>query len=187
MTQTSELLAATIVLIREVDLTGVATVLLALGTFGLAWSTRRAAQATQRAAQAAQDGVSIAQQQLKEARRPIVAPIITAEVPASGPAGDPDRSELKIPLQNIGVGPALDVTITVRADTGAHDQEPVRQSAIAAGGKFVVHLNTFGAAGAPVFALEVEYRDIAGQHYAAAARWNAAAHRYDDIELKELV
>jgi len=143
----------------------------------LAWSTRKAALA-------AEDAARVAQEQLKHARYPLVMPVVTAEIPATGPAGDPDRSRLAIPLVNVGTGPALDVVITLSAE--AHiEQELIQQPALAVSATCVVDLNTFNAPGAPDFDLAITYLDVAGDSYRVTAHWNTAEHRYDGIRVLE--
>lgn len=138
------------------------------------------ARSTKKAADAALDAAEVAQAQLKHARYPALLPIVTKDIPATGPAGDPERSRLSIPLKNVGTGPALGVLITLRSEAPIQ-HDPVHHPAVAVGASLVVELNTFAAAGAPPFDLEITYDDVAGDHYRVHASWNTDEHRYEDV------
>jgi hypothetical protein len=181
-----QLFAIALRLKPEVDVSGIATALLACVTVYLARSTQNTAKATHRAAQAAQETADVARKQLNYAQRPVVAPRITAEPPATGPAGDPVRARLEVPLRNIGVGPALEVVISIQVHSSTRQQDRVEQPALAVGADIAGYLETHGAPSAPVFALQVTYRDVSDQRYETTGRWNPDEHRYDDLKIREI-
>lgn len=110
-------------------------------------------------------------------------PIVTAEIPLTGPAGDPERARLQIPLANVGTGPALDLVVTL-SSRAPIEQETIQQPALAVGANMVVELNTFREAGAPPFDLSITYADVAGDRYQVDASWNTDAHRYDNVRIE---
>jgi hypothetical protein len=156
----------------SVDLTGVATVLLALATLWVAKSTAQSAAAAVNAA-------DTAAKQARDAVRPLLAMVVDPDPHASGPLGDSDGQRATIAVRNIGTGPALDVTVGLTYSAANQPQAPENPQTIAVGDRVELSLLTFGATEVHTFSVLLSYSDVIGVGYRTTATWHPAQRRYE--------
>jgi hypothetical protein len=139
------------------DITGIATMFLAVTTAILAGQTREAARATQ-------DEAQLAREQIETQQRPVVIP--TGELQFSTMA-------LNIACVNHGLGPALYVRIAVGSDESSWLMERTPATVIAVGDQRVFAIETdlpaLLARGRPVF-VKWMYEDVSGGSWNTTVR-----------------
>jgi hypothetical protein len=176
----------------DLDLTGLATALLALVTLASVVLTRRALKQTR-------DEIDLSRREVEEAHRPVLVPVIdpTREVGIPGhgrfPVG-PQAADNRIlvSVENIGSGPALDVSLTVAlaAEHVPEAQQCARTTKTATGigvGRITtLELPLVGATVVP-FQLRLTYSDVAGKPWETTARYAIGmASRYEDLSIVAL-
>ncbi len=179
-----ELLAA-IHVADEIDLTGIATAVLALATAGLALWTRRAVN---------QSGTEI-----ERAHRPVLVPKIDAaqNFQPWGSGAVPlapamDHRTLFVPIRNVGSGPALKVGAHVAfgdaegqpSTSGIEATAETELAGISHNEPWVV----LSFRQTPVdqmigFVLTLTYEDVAGQAWNSVARYSQATQTFPDIKI----
>ena len=163
------------------DLTAVGTGLLALATVAALFFTRRSLKQTQ-------EDIRLSRREVEEAHRPVVIPYVD---PSTAPTVN-SAGSLRLPIQNIGSGPALDiyVVITFEGPAVATHQLPtaphpmgrvagVGVSAIA----WVEHLFP-GLDHVPGYSLRLRYVDVAGQVWVTTCRWASLGFAYEVLNIE---
>jgi hypothetical protein len=151
----------------NVDATGIATVLLALATFGLAVYTRRAVR----------QGAT----ELEQSQRPVLVPFAAGDVrPRFEPIlteGVRRRARLRLPVANVGVGPAMAVRGNV--EFGDVRGEPTaapyvaahaERTAIGAGQDAFLEFENLGLGKLMSFAFNIEFADVSGKPWFSRGR-----------------
>lgn len=170
----------------EIDLTGIATVILAGATAGLAWWTRQA--------------VTQGRTEIERAHRPVLVPKIDRAqsfTPWATMGGFPlapafEDSTLHVPVRNVGMGPAL----YVRAHVEFGDVEGHRSAAPEAISELelagVSHLEPWvilsfrrtGVSGLIGFVLTLSYEDVAGQRSTTRARYSHQSQSFPEVKIE---
>ena len=153
-------------------------------------ATRDAATATNRAADAAADEakatlkeadatlelVGLSREQIQGAYRPLVVPVIDYVGASSKPRVEGDF--LRVPLKNIGSGPALNVELSVRGRTGA-------LAGLGASDVMWIAVHAAGLDGLADFDLSVTYEDLAHEQWTTTARYDHRdLGRHVDVKIK---
>jgi hypothetical protein len=183
------------------DWTAVGTLTLAAVTLALAFATFWMVKLTRRSLAQTQAEVALSRKEVEEAHRPVLVPFQRSgtaikfrggEIPAGRPhvtENDPDRQDLPrysaafLPVENVGVGPALNV----RGEfTGPRGTGTARfpTEAIAAGAHGVVMFEnwdgdsvSFTGNDPPVTAV-VDYDDVAGRTFRTTVVFDAGHNAY---------
>jgi hypothetical protein len=156
----------------DVDATGLATVLLAVATFGLAIYTRQSVR---------QNAV-----ELEQSQRPVLVPLI--ERVADRPKLQDDR--FLLPIINVGVGPAM----AIRADLEFGDihAEPTaapyvaastERTAIGASQQTYLEFENVALSGVTGFAYNIEFADVSGRKWLSRGFYSEAEHCFRDVEI----
>ncbi|MEN3283708.1 MAG: hypothetical protein V7607_4848 [Solirubrobacteraceae bacterium] len=173
---------------KEIDVTGIATVILALATAGLALWTRKAVK---------QGSIEV-----DRAHRPVLVPIIDGSqnfqawghgVMPLGPGFDPQDRTVFVPVRNVGMGPALDVAARIDpgdalglpSAAGMQASSDAVVGAISHGAPwFVFPFATPHLANMMGFAISIEYSDVAGMRWKTTARYSLSDQRYFDLNVE---
>jgi hypothetical protein len=184
----------------EIDLTGIATVVLALATAGLAWWTRRA--------------VDQSATEVERAHRPVLVPIIDTlqRIPMPGNQRYTDTQgairdalelapqyvaswdALLVPVRNVGMGPALHVkaSVEMRDAGGAPSASAIdstfqtRVAALGHAERFeVVRFLVPTYSGLTGFELRVSYEDVAGKRWQTTALYSHDDREYVNVKVTE--
>jgi hypothetical protein len=176
---------------HEVDVTGMATVLLALTTAYLARRTG--------------DSVRLGNAELERASRPVLVPHVdraaVLEVPYTGlRSSEPPVAPahvgraLWVPVSNVGTGPALQVRATVSfgdidgqpsthgIDTRCHAAAAAISNALAYA---VLVFPEAPAEGKTGFTMQIEYEDVAGKRWWTEARYSESSKLFHDVAIRE--
>jgi hypothetical protein len=178
---------------HTVDITAIATVVLAFGTLVLAISTRRAARATSIQASATLQQSRLLEQQLEldrrqlaEVHRPV---IVTYQQLTSVGA-----QHASVPVQNVGAGPALNLRLTVTFPSGSYtnqstvavlgvgDQTALQMTVLelAEGADEADRMQALFAAffdePKPEITVSIAYEGIGGERYCTRANFDGAWH-----------
>jgi len=172
---------------NEVDLTGLATLALALATAALASWT----------AVAVRQGKT----QIERTSRPVLVPVVdrarsfvpwgSAGFPLE-PTPDPRGVRYYVPVCNVGMGPALQVTGTLsfgdrHGNPSTHGIETtcnVKAAGIAHNEPFAILVFPSKPATATGLALTVEYEDVAGRRWSTIARYDLDDRAYHDVTIR---
>lgn len=205
---------------RKVDITGIGTILLALATFAAVWVASKALGDATNQIALSRAQLEVAERQAGESHRPVVigvgenGPLVNrragnsrGEVPGrpyvlpyNGPAlqelrrGPTPTTVLIVPVENIGSGPALDVSASVTAWVARHniytnvrasEQTPGVTAGLGAGStvQLEIHIQVpktsdIFADGAPGFVLRMTYRDVSEKNWITATTWAPLGDRY---------
>lgn len=191
-----------------IDLTGVATALLAVATAWLGWSTRRAATATKAESEAtreqavlshrqlgaADEQLQLAHEQLAESTRPVVvslnksASTITTSGAALPAVPHSNGSDYLVPVRNIGSGPALNIRCSVTSAKDARRFASGSRTAMAVGDHAFMRVFTVETDAMDHAHLDISYSGIGGQRYMTKVRLNAMADPpyFYDISVAEV-
>ena len=156
----------------SLDATGIATVLLALATFGLAIYTRQSVR--QNATE------------LEQSQRPVLVPL------TEGISERPEIQEGRffLPVINVGVGPAMDIRADIEfGDTHGNrtDAPYVRadhaRTAIGAGQQTYLAFEDVPLASAMGFAFHIEFTDVGGMPWFSRGLYSEAEHVFRQVEV----
>jgi hypothetical protein len=192
---------------HTVDVTAVATAIAALATVGLAITTAILARGTRRAAIATEHEAAITREQSQatvrqaeatammveltkleatDGRRPVIVPQVVGDE-GHGPGMVAHGGLIPVPLKNVGLGPALNVSATFKSPSDIAPQlissegDFARLPAIGIGELATVGLKTQLALGPLDFVIELTYDDLAQQKYFTSARWDSHDAEYRAI------
>jgi hypothetical protein len=139
------------------------------------------------------------QREVEEAHRPVLVPLadsrrmdVIVDAGMGQQAARPDviaPHELRVPVENIGTGPALRVEASVQmlnpdggpTAVGTGGMEPAVLAGIKASGSVAPIIKVRGLAGVPGFWLTLTYEDVAGKGWVTKARYIATRNRYEDL------
>lgn len=140
------------------------------------------------------------QQEVEEAHRPVVVPIVgdrevgTASRHTSTMGSKVRDGLVLIPVQNIGVGPALHVEASVKlldaegkpsiAPVGP--QTPGTATGIGKDQSTAIEIRAHGWTEGASFELTVTYRDVAGKGWATVGRYLADHVRYEGVTIEAM-
>lgn len=180
------------------DPIAVATFILAVFTGGLAWATRRMARAAEQQAAAAR-------LQVERAHRPVIVPLQRSAEKVRFRGGEialgtgptvsenpPERDDLPrysaafLPIENVGMGPALNVRGEFKAPRGSAGVRFPTEG-IAAGSRHVIAFETwtgesisFTGDDSGVSAV-IKYDDVAGRAYRTEVFYDIGSNAYSSI------
>jgi hypothetical protein len=169
----------------NVDPTAVATLALALMTFGLVlvtmWSLRQT-----------REEVELSRREVEEAHRPVLVPIIDAtrkmkpDRPDSPSVGPQLMSQgvLWVPLENIGSGPALDIEVSLQLTDLAEvsgDRTAGALAGLGADRLLPVAIHDERLTKVSDFKITITYEDVAGKKWRTRAGYAASRGRYEGI------
>lgn len=180
---------------HTIDLTGIATIVLAAGTFVLAFATRRQARTTTEQSLLLRQQLAIEQRQLAQTYRPIVVTLgryLTGEVDQDG---DPEyvrtvatETRAVVPVENAGTGPALNLTLTVTFPGGRYtNQRAIPVLSVGDQTELTMVLSDeMRAFFAPAADIEVEigYEGVTGARYHTGAAYGNG--RWHSLKTSEL-
>ena len=157
------------------DWTGVGTLALAIATVGLAWITRRS--------------VGDTEAELEQSQRPVLVPY-TDRSNGDGNYVKRTGPHYLVPIENVGLGPALNIILELDVGDPVARQSPAGQvvgeyrlTVLAArehSARMLVEISGGDLMG---FALNMRYESVAGKRYATTARYDASRDRFDDVAL----
>jgi hypothetical protein len=151
----------------DLDWVGVFTIALAAATVWLARATRALARETK--------------QELEHSQRPVVAPTaLVGHDPNNKIEGNPPDGHSRVTVKNVGVGPALNISINMEPLEGADERAAkARVSALGAGveRRVVVRRQPTDD-----FCLELRYEDVAGKRYLTEARWSPTEEHWIEVK-----
>jgi len=173
----------------DVDPTALATVALAILNVAILWFTRGALKQTR-------EEIGLSRQEVEEAHRPVLVPVLDNTRQMTLPDGRIGPAEptapgnrIFVPVENIGSGPALGVEmgLTYRADTIAEahrGEHKMMAPGVGIGHLASLELPLVAAPRGP-FDLRLSYRDVAGKRWVTTARFEVGmANRYEDVSIK---
>jgi hypothetical protein len=175
---------------RRADITGAATLLLAVATAYLALTTRAEARATMDESRATRDLATLTSTQVERAHRPVLVPLNNGNLLIEGTAyfALPQDSghHLVIPVENVGMGPALRVRATARFAAENHDlttATPFPGLGIRKQAALLLSATERVPPGRP-FSFEgvLRYEDVAGQLYETRLNW--VLTEYVNVEIR---
>ncbi len=172
------------------DLTAIGTLALAVATFVSLIFARRALKQTQRE-------IELSRREVEEAHRPVLVPLAdsrnlhSTEGSAAARPAVPGEGQLRVPIENIGTGPALRVEASVQmlnpdggpTGVGTGGMEPGVAAGIRASSSLPVIIKIRGLADVPGFWLTLTYEDVAGKGWVTKARHVASEGRYTDLTI----
>jgi len=156
-----------------VDATGIATVLLAIATAGLAVYTRMSVK---------QGALKLAQSQ-----RPVL-------VPLRGGRSKPalKDGQFLLPVVNVGVGPAMTIRAElefgdIHGDASAAPQVSAQtaRTAIGANGQAYLAFENVALTRALGFAFNIEFADVSGTTWHSGGVYSEAAREFRDVNIRE--
>lgn len=172
----------------DVDPTGLATFVLACLTLAALILTRRALKQTR-------EEIGLSRQEVEQAHRPVLVPVVDAVRPIKLPTGETSPAfpfvvgnHHFVPVENIGSGPALDtemgLTLLGPDLPEAHEGEhTMRIPGIGVGHLTPLELPLAGATPRE-FDLRLTYLDVAGKHWVTTASWRVGmANRYEKLSI----
>ncbi|MGA2164197.1 MAG: hypothetical protein ABSH36_06980 [Solirubrobacteraceae bacterium] len=139
------------------------------------------------------------QKEVEEAHRPVLVPLadsrrmdVIVDAGMGPQAARPDviaSDELRVPVENIGTGPALHVEASVQmlnpdggpTGVGTGGMEPAVLAGIKASGSVAPIIKIRGLAEVPGFWLTLTYEDVSGKGWITKARYIANGNRYEDV------
>lgn len=193
-----------------VDLGDLASIITGVLTLAVIFLTYRSVGVARASADAAARSAQLADQQLREAQRPVLilgTPRVD-ELPAPPPVPDPDLTtrvgrtlaaqqaprpapipDFLLPLDNIGVGPALNVygTVSVR-DTKPGILGPFAlhvHPGIAASGSGVLRFNGYTVTSKKLLGAKITYTNAGGRSYTSEAHWDTLKKRFTSTRIKD--
>jgi hypothetical protein len=156
----------------NVDATGVATVLLAIATAGLAAYTRRAVQ---------QGATELAQSQ-----RPVLIPVREDEHERP----QLYRGQFLLPVINVGVGPAMDVRAELefgdafgRASAAPSAWASSRRTAIGAAQQTSLEFPEIDLTDAMGFAFNIEFADVSGKRWFSRGFYSEGEQVFREVDI----
>ncbi len=180
----------------------------ALATFVLAIVTVVFVVIGGRALRQTRSEIDLSRREVEEAHRPVLIPVVDEEwtlragdvrqrgnqplIERVGPGGS-----LRIPIRNIGSGPALDIEITIVPRT--HDAALVelwrdspfvgRVTGLGVGSLSPVQVllpfpNNPAPASAPDYSVRVSYTDVAQKSWVTSANFLASETRYEELTIR---
>lgn len=180
-----------------VDLTGIATILLAFGTLVLAAVTRVVSQRTAQLAKETRAAVSLEQEQLNRSQRPVLIPLHGigdvryhgGTVSTGQPTiyENPDRPDLPayghllLPVKNVGTGPALNVRGQVSLPRGRAEVDFPVVAVGVADDEVVTYVRTGGSLdfhGLESLSGSLVYEDVAGKRYMTTFEFDSGHNAY---------
>ena len=173
----------------QVDLTGLATIALAIFTFALTVVTLILVLATRRTVADTRTEIGLHRQEVEEGHRPILIPVID-RTQTFMPVGAPehtlmpvfDLNRIFVPIRNIGPGPALSARIRLDfASVAANEESTLAtmdlKSGLAGVGSGETRIPSFkapsGLSQLPGFHLSVEYNDVSGKPWQTRVPYDA--------------
>ena len=184
------------------DWTAIGTLVLALVTLLLAGATFWMVALTRRSLTQTQDEITLSRREVEEAHRPVLVPFQRSgtaikfrggEIPAGGgphvSENDPARHDLPaysaafLPVENVGVGPALNVRGEFTGPRGV-GITLFPTEAVAAGAHGIVTFENWDGASVsftgndPPLTATVEYDDVAGRTYRTTVVFDAGHNAY---------
>jgi hypothetical protein len=170
----------------EIDLTGIATVVLALATAGLAWWTRRA--------------VEQGRTEVERAHRPVLVPVTERSqlFTAWGEGTVPlmptyNSGNFHLPIRNVGMGPALDMKaeITFGDSEGKPSTHGIESTAHAEAAGIshetpwtILTFRPVPISGPTGFSVTLTYSDVADMRWSTTARYSQDAQSYPDMTIR---
>jgi hypothetical protein len=179
------------------DLTAAGTLALALLTLITLIVNGFALRQTRRA-------IQLSRQEVEEAHRPVLVPLADSRPiditgysgvgRASAQPAVPGESQLTVPIENIGTGPALRVEATVEllndeggpSAAGTGGMTLALLTGVKASGSVVPLIRVHGLAGLTSFWLTLTYEDVAGKGWITKARYIKTLSRYEDLTVNTL-
>jgi hypothetical protein len=158
----------------NVDATGLATVLLAIATFGLALYTRRAVRQGAR--------------ELEQSQRPVLLPVV------DGISETPEAQDERffLPVINVGLGPAMDIHANLEFGDvrGQPTDAPqiaawATRTAVGAATQTYLTFDNVALTSAIGFAFNIEFSDVSGKQWFSRGFYSEAEHEYRDVEIVE--
>ena len=170
----------------------------AIGTLALAVVTLAAVTVAGIAVRQTRAEIALSRKEVEEAHRPVVVPIIGERKVGTVsrhtlPVGPKARDALVvIPVQNIGVGPALHVEASLKlldadgkpsiAPVGS--QAPGTMTGIGKDQSTAIEIRAQGWTEGASFELTVRYRDVAGKEWETVGRYLANHLRYESVTIE---
>jgi len=158
----------------DVDATGIATLLLAVATFGLAIYTRTAVK---------QGAIELSQSQ-----RPVLMPLTDG----MGDEPEIDNGLFILPVINVGVGPALVIHADLEfgdANAKPTDAPPAwattKRTAIGAGQQTHLPFRNVSLSEAVGFAFNIQFSDVSGKTWLSRGYYSQAEGEFFDFEILE--
>ncbi len=181
----------------QVDITGLATIALALFTFGLALATIILVFATRSSVAETRKEIALHRQEVEEGHRPILIPIIDQMQSITRVDAPPEslvpfvNQRIFVPIRNIGVGPALKVLIQLALsdiveNTGSGSEANLTSglAGVGAGETRIPSLMPPSPlTRLPDFQLRIAYDDVTGRHLWTKARYAADRAAFLDLEI----
>jgi hypothetical protein len=210
---------------RKIDLTGIGTLLLAIATFGAVAIGVRTLNETKSQIGVSKSQIAISTRDLQESHRPVLVGVAESGrlIPRAGSAGrtvparpyvlpyhgpplnlvyERPTSTLIIPVENVGAGPALNVSAqvvrwaTTRNEYAAPAAAPVTQQAegtatgLGVGGlvQLEIHMEVPKTReimwnGSPGFIVSIIYADGAGKRWETLGTWVPEAEAYAGVDV----
>jgi hypothetical protein len=172
----------------EIDLTGVATLVLAVATAGLAWWTAIAVRQGNTAIERANRPVLVPTVDRTQSFRPWAS---TGGYPLEPTPNPGDEARYYVPVSNVGMGPALRVTGALRFGDRCGVATEGIETAISTAG--IAHTEPFAVLVFPCkpstaagFMLSVAYEDVAGKKWRTVGRYALEDRAYHDVTIVEL-
>jgi hypothetical protein len=191
------------------DATAIGTLALAIVTgvsLAFGWGSLRQTQQQiglgQEQLEQTQREIELSRREVEEAHRPVLVPLhdtrridsvsegdtvkTTSARPSLG--GPPGMLKLRIPIENVGVGPALKLIAVVRTNDGFMSLRQL--TALRADGRLIIEVDLDtqpepGEVRLPNHALVLTYEDVSGKPWITKAEYAAASERYEDLVLEE--
>jgi hypothetical protein len=169
----------------------------AIGTLALAAGTLAAVIVAAIALRQTRAAIALSRKEVEEAHRPVVVPVV-----GEREVGTVSRHKLMlgpkvrdglvvIPIQNIGVGPALHVEASLKlldadgkpsiAPTGS--QTPGTVTGIGKDQSTTIEIRAHGWTEGASFELTIKYRDVAGKEWEMVGRYLADRVRYENVTI----
>jgi hypothetical protein len=158
----------------DVDATGIATLLLAVATFALAFYTRHA--------------VAQGAQELEQSQRPVLMPMIVSQA-GERPWLSDDNKRYYLPVQNVGVGPAMAIEAGIEFGdiAGRPSSAPpvagrAQLTALGARQDATLEFDGVPLTAAMGFVFNIQYHDVSGKPWFVQGRYSEAEHRFSEVE-----
>ncbi len=182
------------------DWTAIGTLTLAAVTLLLAGATFWMVVLARRSLAQTKDEIALSRREVEEAHRPVLVPLAdsrslhSTEGPAAARPTVPGAGQLRVPIENIGTGPALRVEASVQmlnpdggpTGVGTGGMEPGVVAGIRASSSLPVIVKIGGLADVPGFWLTLTYEDVAGKGWITKARYIPTGARYEDVTINTL-
>lgn len=149
-----------------------------------------------------QEGLALSRAEVEEAHRPVVVPVIVARPSATASVSSsrhtvPTRPSviaeglLVVPVQNIGSGPALNITASVKQLTADHEpwrgpyepQTPGTAAGIGQDQTIPIAIRAHGWEERWSFDLTITFEDVAGKKWSTVGRYIANLEQYLGVEI----